>query len=74
MTQSLPEHVTSAIRAEVRRQGVSQRWIGEQLGLSQPQIWERMHGEVEWRMSELERLAAAMHVPVATFLPGDVAV
>ncbi len=69
MTQTLPEKVTIAVRAEVRRQGVTQRWIGEQLGLSQPQIWERLHGEIEWRMSELERLAAALQVPVTKFLP-----
>ncbi len=69
MTQTLPEKVTIAVRAEVRRQGVTQRWIGEQLGLSQPQIWERLHGEIEWRMSELERLATALQVPVTKFLP-----
>lgn len=69
MTQTLSEHVTLAVRAEVRRQGVSQRWIGEQLGLSQPQIHERLHGVVEWRNSELERLAKVLDVPVTTFLP-----
>ncbi len=69
MTQTLPEQVTIAVRAEVRRQGVTQRWIGEQLGLSQPQIWERLHGEIEWRTSELDRLATALQVPVTKFLP-----
>jgi transcriptional regulator with XRE-family HTH domain len=69
MTQTLSEHVTLAVRAEVRRQGVTQRWIGEQLGLSQPQIHERLHGVVEWRNSELERLARVLDVPVTDFLP-----
>jgi hypothetical protein len=67
--QTLPEQVVIAVRAEVRRQGVTQRWIGQQLGLSQAQVWERMHGVVEWRNSELETLATAMDVPVTTFLP-----
>lgn len=69
MTQPLPEYVTLAVRDEVRRQGVSQRWIGEQLELSQPQIWERMNGRIEWRTSELEKLAEILRVPVTTFLP-----
>lgn len=73
MQETLPESITLAVRAEVQRQGVTQRWIGEQLGLSQAQIWERMHGVVEWRTGELDRLAAALGIPVTTFLPGRAA-
>jgi len=47
---------------------VTQRWIAERLGLSQPQVHERMHGVVEWRTSELDRLAAALDIDVATLL------
>jgi len=69
MKQTLPMHVALAVRREVRSKGVTQRWIGQQLGLSQPQIWERMNGTIEWRNSELEKLAKALNIPVTTFLP-----
>ena len=67
MTKKLADIVTLAVRAEVRRQGVTQRWIATRLGLSQAQIWERLHGSVEWRTSELDELAAALGVPVGLF-------
>jgi len=67
----LPLLVRALVRAHIRRAGVSQRWIGEQLGLSQPQVSQRIHGHVEWRNSELEALARALDVPVSDFLPTD---
>jgi DNA-binding Lrp family transcriptional regulator len=71
MQLSLPERVTLAVRAEARRKGVTQRWIAEQLGLSQPQVWERMRGTVEWRTGELDRLAAALEVDVSVLLTSE---
>jgi len=52
---------------------LSQRWLAGVLGLSQAQVSERMRGEVEFRVSELEQIATALDVPVTKFLPAEVA-
>lgn len=54
--------VRARVRADIDSSGVSQRRIAAHLELSQPQIWARIHGSVEWRMSELERLAELLDV------------
>jgi transcriptional regulator with XRE-family HTH domain len=59
--------VRARIRAEIRAHGRTQRWVADQLGLSQPQVWHRLHGNVEWRTSEVERLADALGVPASMF-------
>lgn len=69
MTQTLADHVTAEIRAEMGRKRWTQRQLAEVLGLSQAQVSERMRGEVEFRMHELELIADALGVPVTQFLP-----
>ena len=69
MTHSLPEHITREVRAELARQRVTQRQVAEWLGISQPQVAARLAGEIEFRPSELDRLASALGVSVTTFLP-----
>jgi len=59
--------VGARIRREIDAHGRTQRWVAEQLDLSQPQVWARIHGHVEWRTSEVERLAAALGVPASMF-------
>jgi transcriptional regulator with XRE-family HTH domain len=69
MTHSLAEHVAREVRAELARQHVTQRQLGEHLGLSQPQITKRLNGAIEFRPSELEAAADLLRVPVTQFLP-----
>lgn len=69
MMHPLDEHVAREVRAELARQRVTQRQVGEWLGISQPQVGARLRGEIEFRPSELDRLAVALGVPVTQFLP-----
>ena len=69
MTQSLSQYVAGEVRAETARQRVSQRALAEVLGLSQGQVSARMGGDVEFRLSELERIAVLLKVPITHFLP-----
>ena len=66
---SLVRAVADQVRIEMFRRGTTQRQIAEILGLSQTQVSRRLQGLVELRLSELERIAAAMGVPVAVLLP-----
>jgi transcriptional regulator with XRE-family HTH domain len=59
--------VGARVRAEISAHGRSQRWVADQLGLSQAQVWHRIHGTVEWRTSEIARLADALGVPASMF-------
>lgn len=69
MTQSLPQYIAREVRAEMARQRVTQRQMAEWLDISQPQVASRLNGDIEFRPSELEKIAEAMDVPVTLFLP-----
>lgn len=63
------DEIAANVEREVLKRGLTQRWVGQQIGLSQVSVWKRMRLRIEWRPSELDRLAAAMGVPVSAFLP-----
>jgi len=67
MTESLTHRVAAEVRAEMARQRVSQRKVGEVLGKSQPQISARLRGEIPFDTAELEQLAQTWGVPVSRF-------
>ena len=69
MTQGLPAFVAREVRAELARQRVTQRQAAEWLGISQVQFSRRLGEEIEFRNSEVERLAEALQVPVTQFFP-----
>lgn len=71
MTQGLPEYIAREVRAEMARQRVTQRQMAEWLDISQPQVASRLNGEIEFRPSELQKIANAMDVPVTNFLPTE---
>jgi len=50
------------------RQRVTHRRLGEQLGISQQQTSSRLSGTVEFRPSELEKVAELLGVPVSQFI------
>lgn len=68
MQEDLTQTVTSEIRAEMARQGVTQREIAEVLGISQSQVSLRLLGQIAFNVPELERIAARLHVPVTQLL------
>lgn len=69
MTNSLPVDIATEVRAEISRQKKPQRELAEILGISQQQVSERVRGDVEWRISELVRVARWLDVPLASFVP-----
>lgn len=69
MTNPLPADIAAEVRAEISRQKKPQREIADILGLSQQQVSERVRGDVEWRISELVRVADWLQVPITNFLP-----
>lgn len=75
MTQSLTARVSAEVRAEVARQQLTHRELGERLGLSQPQVTKRLNGVISMDTAELDRIAIALGVPVDRFLaaPGATA-
>lgn len=75
MAESLTDRVVTEVRAEMARQRVSQRKVGEILGISQPQVSARLRGEIAFNTIELGLLAEAWGVPVTRFMrsPGRAA-
>lgn len=68
MPDSHTERVAAEVRAEMGRQRVSQRKVGEILGLPQPQVSRRLSGLIAFNTAELGRLADAWGVPLSTFI------
>ena len=68
---TLTESVSAKIRAELRRQDVSFRELGRRMGVSLAYISRRLSDDpdVEFKVSEIERVAEALGVPVTAFLP-----
>lgn len=68
---ALTESVAAKIREELARQDVSFRELGRRLGVSIAYVSRRLSQEpdVQFRVDELERVAAVLGVPVTRFLP-----
>jgi len=57
-----------ALAAALARTGTEQKDIAELLGFHPSMITKRMRGDVEWRLSELQAIAAHLGVPVSALL------
>jgi transcriptional regulator with XRE-family HTH domain len=69
MQHTLSEYVAREVRAEMARQGVSQRELAERLGFAQSGLSKRLTGQLTFRAEEWERIAEILGVPVTQFLP-----
>lgn len=69
MPNELATDIAAKVRAEISKQMKPQREMVDILGLSQAQVSERVRGDVEWRISELVKVAALLGVPVTEFVP-----
>lgn len=69
MANDLAKEIAAQVRAEISRQMKPQRDLVELLGISQAQVSERVRGDVEWRISELTKVAEYLKVPLTDFLP-----
>lgn len=72
---TLAESVAAKIREELERQDLSYRELGRRLDVSIAYVSRRLsdNPDVQFRVDELERVAAALGVPVTRFLPGEAA-
>jgi transcriptional regulator with XRE-family HTH domain len=59
---------SSAIRAELARRGLKQVDVAEKLGIDPAQVGRRMNGDIDWRLSELQAVAAMLEVPVSALV------
>lgn len=71
MANELATEIAAQVRAEISRQMKPQRELVELLGISQAQVSERVRGDVEWRISELVKVAEFLGVPVTAFVPAE---
>jgi predicted XRE-type DNA-binding protein len=71
MANQLASEIAAQVRAEISRQMKPQRELVEILGISQAQVSERVRGDVEWRISELVKVADFLGVPLTQFVPAD---
>lgn len=68
---SLSARVAEEIRVALARQRKSQRALADDLGVSVMWINGRVNCETEISLGDLERIAAALRLPVADLVPPD---
>ena len=67
--------LNSTIKAEMARRDINQTRLAAIVGVTQTQVSARLRGTIEWRVSELQTIAAAFDMPVADLIPdGETAV
>ena len=56
------------VRAEMARQGRTQRELAEMLGVSQPTVSARLSGRRDFTVAELRRISKWLGVPLRTLI------
>jgi len=69
MPANVRDSIAAEVRAELARQGKTQRDIAAVLDLPQPSVQLRLAGKRSFRAEELAKLAEALGVPVSRFIP-----
>lgn len=74
MGHTKSELIAAEIRAELGRRSKTNAWLAAQLDVSEMWVSRRLRADQVQEISdeELERIAEALGVPVATFLPTEV--
>lgn len=62
---SYTKTVATNVRAEASRRGITTHEIAEALGTSTAAVSRRMNKQVEFKLSELEKIADLMEVPIS---------
>lgn len=65
------ERIAAEVRAELGRQGKTQRQVAEQLGMTQQSLNLRLMGMRSFRAEEIAKLAEVLGVPASQFLPAE---
>lgn len=68
------QRVAAEVRAALARQRKPHRFVGEVLGLSSTAVSRRLRGETVFDVEELAKLATALGVTLASFMPTESAV
>lgn len=68
-SDKLSTHVAEEIRVWMTRRRMSGERLARELGVSSAWISYRINGQVDLKLGELERIAAALEVEVAALLP-----
>lgn len=71
MTQpgSLADSVAAEVRAELARRSKKAAWLARELGVSDMYLSRRLRGEVPFDLADLEKVTAALGVPLVGLLP-----
>lgn len=69
MPRSLADRVATDVRAELGRQQMSILELARRTGLSGSYVTRRVSGSVPFDLDDLERIGAALGVPVMVSLP-----
>lgn len=64
--------LSANIRAELARRGKSQGDLAELLGITRQGVSQRLLGRVDWRISELQAIAAMLGTTVGQLVDGGV--
>lgn len=62
------DRVNEEVRVALTRQRRTQEWLAGQIGMSAPSLSRRLANARSFRLDELERVAAALDVPLSTLL------
>lgn len=65
------KRIAAEVRAELGRQGKTQRQVAELLGMTQQSLGLRLAGTRSFRAEEIARLAEVLGVPASQFLPAE---
>ena len=69
MSQTLADYVATRLRIEMARSDVAPPELARRLDEQSLWVVRRMRGRVPITLMDLERIATALDVPVAEFLP-----
>ena len=70
MSNNKPLHVFALgeIRAHMARERITASRLGELLGVNTPWVTRRLNGQVSLTLEELEKICAALGIPVSDVL------
>lgn len=65
-----PVAVGARVKAELKRQGLTQSALAHELDATNNFVSRRLRGEVDFSLTEITTVAEVLHVPVEQFLRG----
>lgn len=72
MSQSTTSYVAAEVRAELGRQGHDKAWLARELGENEMWVGRRLRGVINFSADDVVRIARALDVSPAQFLPDTV--